>query len=155
MLNFSSECRLWPGARTWHWSREKYISRAILDNSSWRLVQVNILLVFCPAFELLYTLGSVAVFHLGHPENYLFLLSKNIFTASEYPKNRLFSKKASLALCTSNRLGDGVQCAWRLVCVQITHWRNLHWQKLMCQHKQAVCQQKIMLLHKNVSSRDV
>ena len=28
-------------------------------------------------------------YRLGHPENYLFLLSKKIFTGSKYPKNKL------------------------------------------------------------------
>ena len=30
-------------------------------------------------------------YRLGHPENYLFLLSKNLFTGSKYPKNKLIN----------------------------------------------------------------
>ena len=38
---------------------------------------------------------------LGHPENYLFFLSKNMFIGSKYPKNKLFNFEKTSLMGTS------------------------------------------------------
>ena len=38
-------------------------------------------------------------YRLSHPENYLFLLSKKLFTGSEYPKNKLFNFEKNFTGC--------------------------------------------------------
>ena len=41
-------------------------------------------------------------YRLGHPENYLFLLSINIFTGSKYPQKEMILKKESLELTNNS-----------------------------------------------------
>ena len=44
-------------------------------------------------------------YRLGHPENYLFLLSKKVFTGSKYAKNKLINfEKRNTAIHTSSLL---------------------------------------------------
>ena len=50
--------------------------------------------------------SSVAVqpkYRLGHPENYLFLLPKNIFEGSKYPQMNLFDFEKNFTDCQGLR----------------------------------------------------
>ena len=60
---------------------------------------------------------------LRHPENYLFLLSKNIFTGSKYSKNKLYNFEKHFTDYNMRYIFIVSQCSWRNKNVSQRLWR--------------------------------